>query len=86
MNPSCVTVYFFIGDTLGGLPGFLCSSVSTGTSLGATLDGLPGLFDVFGPLELVPDVSVDFWGIDALLLHGLVMVPFTPHTAVYYEC
>ena len=29
--PSCVTVDIFIGDTLGGLPVFLCSSVSTGT-------------------------------------------------------
>ena len=38
---SCLYTVTPIGVTLVGLPGFICSGVSTGTSLGTTFGGLP---------------------------------------------
>ena len=75
-----------LGINLRVFSGFLCSCVSIDTSLGAALVGLPGLFFVYSPLELVPVVSVELWGINVLLVHTFGVVPFTPPTAAHYVC
>ena len=41
---------------------------------------------VFARLYVVPGVAVALWGIDALFVCTIVLVPFPPDTGVYYAC
>ena len=60
------------------------SCISIGISLGTNLGGIPSLFNIFAPLELVPGVAVVFCGTDVLLVHLLGLVCLQPPAAVQY--